>query len=150
MSTPSNASDLRKTALWVVILSLLGSAPLAIFAYMQFSASEAELLPVRTRFRELGATSQPGQCVDAVLEWRPTCTALKGLCARSVPELVYTCMGGGDRREYCASIEDESSSTNFGFGDCEGRGYSQRDPTCAAAWRSIANFCTGRSPTRLM
>lgn len=150
MTSTSAPSSLVRTALWVVVLSLVGSAPLAWFAWRAFSESEAALRPVRDHFREMGPTATPDQCVAEVLEWRPTCTALKGLCGRSVPELVYSCMGTGDRAEYCASITQDSLSTEFGFGDCESRGYSQRDPTCAAAWRSVANFCNGRSPTRLM
>ncbi len=148
-SHPRQHGDSR-VGLFVVLGLLLVSVPLALVSHAAFLRSEDELGPVRARMVERGATATPTECVDEVMTWRPSCDAVKGLCERSVPELVFACMGGQDRDAYCTSIKSEAENTAFGFGDCQARGFTRREGSCAGAWRAVVNFCNGRSPTRLL
>jgi hypothetical protein len=153
--TPQNPSHPERpggtrTGLLVVGALIVASVPLALASHSLFLRSEDELSQVRVRMEDLGRSVDPMGCVSAVLDWRPNCGALKGLCDRSVPELVYACMGAQDRAEYCEGIQKDTDSTSFGFGDCQARGFGRRAGSCAGAWRAVANFCTGRAPTRWM
>ena len=93
---------------------------------------------------EAGKTATVEQCVDEVLEWRPQCTALAGLCDGSIDRVMSACLAGQDRKAECLALRDEIGHTGLGVDECRARGIERRkgqDKECAKSYNQLSAYC---------
>jgi hypothetical protein len=137
----------RRHAGYKVVAGLMLLATLmGTYAYSRFDASERHLMGQLEHFATLGVSANETQCIDAVLEWLPTCPAMLSLCRDSVGRMMGACLHGQDRADLCQSIEPIRRRTSFGYEECKARGLDRPgQKACAAAYRAIDKHCEDRS-----
>jgi hypothetical protein len=118
------------------------STAMGIFAYAQFDRSEKHLTERLLEFRALGESATEQQCIDAVMEWVPQCSAMKSLCDDSVQRMMVACLIGQKRIEMCNEVEPIRRKTSFGYHECAARGLDRSGKkACASVYRAIDKYC---------
>ncbi len=110
----------------------------------RYFESEDHIGATLARVHEAGATATVEQCVDEVLEWRPTCTALAGLCDGSIDRVMSACLAGQDRTNECLAMRDDIGHTGLGVEQCRDRGIERRkgqDKECAKSYGQVSAYC---------
>lgn len=93
---------------------------------------------------EAGSSATVEECVDEVLEWRPMCTALVGLCDSSIDRVMSACLSGQDRTNECLELRDDIGRTGLGVQQCRERGIERRkgqDKECAKSYGQVSAYC---------
>ncbi len=110
----------------------------------KYFESEDHIGLTLAHMQEAGATATVEQCVDEVLEWRPNCMALVGLCDASIDRVMSACLAGQDRTEECLGLRDKIGHTGMGVKECRERGIERRegqDKECAGSYGQLSAYC---------
>lgn len=121
----------------IFILSVL----FTFFAISQLHKSGQYIGREVSRFSTLGKTASVEECVDAVLSWANTCSAIRDLCQSSVGKMMSACLVSQNRADYCKSVGTEVNDSHFGYKHCYERGLSKRNKACAEAYSTIGGYC---------
>lgn len=126
-----------------VLAAILGAAlVLGVTAYARFVDSEKHLTAELQHFMTLGKTASEAQCLDAILEWLPQCSAMLSLCQDSVTRFMGECLRAQSRNEMCERIEPIRRQTSFGYQDCKSRHLDRiGKKACADGYRSMDKYC---------
>ena len=138
----NSTNHVRHAGYWVLAVLFAVSVFLGIFAYAQFDRSEKHLTDQLLEFRALGETADVNECMDAVMNWVPQCSAMLSLCNDSVQRMMVACLIGQQRFQLCAEVETVRRRTSFGYAECEARGLDRRGKkACASIYRAIDKYC---------
>ncbi len=134
----------RRTAAIVLGLCFLGSTLIAIITYGRFARSEQLILNDMKQVKERGALLPVEGCVDDVLAWHKSCSAMQTLCDKTVGRMMEQCLAGRDRSDYCRHVDmDKAQTSGFGFQECVAIAGKNRTlkKHCGTTYKAIAYYC---------
>lgn len=143
LPTPPTGSPQRRHAGFLVVAGiLLISTIMGVLSFRSYLASEKYLIEARENMAQEGSRLTSDQCVDAVLQWAPQCSAMKSLCDASVPRMMHSCLAARDRRADCMNLGASSRDTHFEYRQCQARGVDKKmRKTCGNTYQALVAHC---------
>lgn len=128
---------------------MISAVIIGTLAYRNFVISKNHLEAAEKSLTVMGTDRSVEQCVDAVVEWAGKCEAMKSLCDANGPRMMFACLAGQDRMDYCKALGDEAEDRHFGFQNCMDRKVTRvTKKACGAAYGSIGSWCKNLMKSR--